>query len=253
MINEIAKAHNAEETEVICAWAQAWAALNLAPVFAALDAHALQVAHEVSVAVDSHTRALQKAVIKGVLSVTEQQLRDSAMQELAQLFSRSQAVRELIPTTHFTLPTRGLPPVFGQACETIESITSIADFLFAGLTVPRPEGMDLSHFLQLGMTFRRQVGIDGLERVLLQAPTNASQEPLRDHALQALRRAQQCLLMRVLQAPVGGQPTDNPSAVVEALMRKLKAGRAQTTLNLEHAVLGVWALSEAVSSVADNV
>jgi glutamate dehydrogenase len=150
-----------------------------------------------------------------------------------------------------------LPTDFVRACEAVEAIEGIADFLFAGLSVPRPDGMTLPEFLQLGMALRRQVGIDGLERVLMRAPANASQEPLRDHALQALRRAQQRLLMRVLQqAPVGSKPGDDPAAVVEALMAKLKvASRAAedaAAQNLEHAVLDVWALSEAASSTSDN-
>jgi hypothetical protein len=55
---------------------------------------------------------------------------------------------------------------------------------------------------------------------------------------------------------VGSKPDDNPAAVVEALMAKLKVGArtANDTAaeNLEHAVLDVWALSEAASSATDN-
>ncbi|MGE5650019.1 MAG: NAD-glutamate dehydrogenase domain-containing protein, partial [Bacillota bacterium] len=255
MVAEIAAARGVKETEVLCAWAQAWAALNLAPVFATLDAHALQVPRDVSIEVDRHTRALQKAVMAGVLSVPEQQLRESgALRELTQLFSRPQAVRELAPVSESTLAAQGLPADFAQACETVEALEGIADFLFAGLSVPRPEGMSLPQFLQLGMALRRQAGIDGLERVLMHAPASASQAPLRDHALQALRRAQQRLLMRLLQQiPVGSKPSDSPAAVVEALMRKLKVGAVQAGAQpgLEHAVLDAWALSEAASSATD--
>jgi len=255
LIAELAQARGVKETEVICAWAQAWAALNLAPVFAALDAHALQVSREVSQVIDQHTRALQKAVIEGVLSVPEQQIREStALAELTTLFSQPAAVRELAPVVESALPTQGLPAAFVQACEAVEAIEGIADFLFAGLSVPRPDGMSLPQFLKLGMTLRRQIGIDGLERVLMHAPASASQEPLRDHALQALRRAQQRLLMRVLQqTPANAKPSDNPAALVDALINKLQVGAraADSAQNLEHAVLDVWALSEAASATTD--
>lgn len=257
LIPEIARARGVKESDVICAWAQAWSALNLAPVFATLDAHALQVPREVSVEVDRHTRALQTAVINGVLSVSEQHLRESnALVELTQMFSHAEAVRELMPAIESSLPTQDLPAAFKQACETVEAIEGIADFLFAGLSVPRPEGMSLPQFLQIGMALRRQAGIDGLERVLMHAPASASQAPLRDHALQALRRAQQRLLMRLLQqTPAAAKPAADPAAMVAALINKLKVStrnaEAAGTVNLEYAVLDAWALSEAASSVTE--
>jgi glutamate dehydrogenase len=257
LIGEIAKARGVPETDVIRAWAQAWAALNLAPVFAALDAHALQVPQEVSKAIDRRTRSLQKAVIDGVLSVPEQQLRESgALDELTRLFRQPQAMRELMPARPSAVAQQPLPADFARACEMVEAIEDIADFLFAGLTVPRPDGMSLPQFLQLGMALRRQAGIDGLERVLMHASASAAQQPLRDHALQALRRAQQRLLTRVLQqVPIGSRPSDNPAAMIEALINKLKVGTRETqaaeSSSLEHVVLDVWALSEAASSIAD--
>ncbi|WP_420476309.1 NAD-glutamate dehydrogenase domain-containing protein [Noviherbaspirillum sp. ST9] len=257
MLMEIAQARGVKETDVICAWAQAWSALSLAPVFGTLDAHALQVPREVSLAVDQRTRALQKVVIQGVLSVPEQQLRESsALAELTTLFRKPETVQELAPSVPSALPLEGMPASFVQSCETVEAIEGIADFLFAGLSVPRPEGMSLTQFLQLGMALRRQAGIDGLERVLMHAPASATQEPLRDHALQALRRAQQRLLMRVLkQAPAGGKPSDDPASVVAALINKLKVGARTASTggqqNLELAVLDVWALSEAASTAVD--
>ena len=257
MIASAARAYGVKETEVICAWAQAWAALNLAPVFTTLDAYALKVPCEVSKLVDRHTRSLQKAVIEGVLSVPEQQLRESTgLQELTALFSQPEAVHRLAHATTSVIPLQGLPAEFAQACETVEALESTAAFLFAGLSVPRPEGMSLPQFLQLGMMLRRQAGIDDLERVLMRAPADAAQQPLRDHALQALRRTQQRLLMRVLQlAPVGGKPAGDPLHMVEALMGKLKVGARAAhdaaPQNIEHAVLDVWTLSEAASSAAD--
>ena len=257
LIAGIAQTHAVRETSVICAWAQAWAALNLAPVFAALDADALRVPPEVSKAVDRRTRSLQKAVIEGLLTVPEQQLRESgAMQELTELFRQPSAVRAIVPSHGSGFGDLGLPPAFAAACETVAAIEDIADFLFAGLAVPRPAGMSLAQFLQLGMTLRRQAGIDGLEHVLMHAHASAAQEPLRHHALQALRRAQQRLLMRVLQqAPGTTKPAADPALVVEALIDKLKVSARNATgaseRDLEQAVLEVWALSEAASAAMD--
>jgi glutamate dehydrogenase len=257
LITELARSRSVKETDVICAWAQAWAALNLAPVFDALDTHALQVPCDVSKAVDQHTRALQKAVINGMLSVPGQQLRESsALAELTMLFGQPDAMRELVPAFASSFETKGLPEAFTQACETVEAIESIADFLFASLSVPRPESMSLPQFLNLGMALRRQAGIDGLERVLMRATATAAQEPLRDHALQALRRAQQRLLMRVLQqAPLNTKPSEDPAALVDALIDKLQVGARMSDnmgqQNLELAVLDAWELSEAASSATD--
>ncbi|HYC43238.1 MAG TPA: NAD-glutamate dehydrogenase domain-containing protein [Noviherbaspirillum sp.] len=257
MVAEIAAARGVKETDVICAWAQAWAALSLAPVFNNLDEHALKVPREVSLAVDQRTRALQKVVIQGVLSVPEQHLRESsALAELTMLFSQQEVVQELAPAVPSSLPLQGMPTPSVRACETVEAIEGIADFLFAGLSVPRPDGMSLTQFLKLGMALRREAGIDGLERVLMHAPASATQEPLRDHALQALRRAQQRLLMRVLQqAPAGAKPSDDPASVVAVLINKLKVGARMASTsgqqNLELAVLDVWALSEAASTAVD--
>lgn len=257
LIGEIARSHGVKETDVICSWAQIWAAFNLAPVFAVLDAHALQVPRAVSKEIDQHTRSLQKAVIEGVLSVPEQQLRESnALTELSRLFSQPDAVRELALALDSLRAPQGLPAAVAQACETVNVIEGIADFLFSGLSVPRPDGMSLPQFLQLGMTLRRQAGIDGLEQVLMHVPANASQAPLRDHALQALRRAQQRLLMCVLQqTPAGTKFSSSPAVLVEALINKLKVGarsrNASEQKNLEHALLDVWALSDAASSATD--
>jgi glutamate dehydrogenase len=122
----------------------------------------------------------------------------------------------------------------------------MADFLFAALSVPRPTDMALPAFLQVGMRLRHQTGIDGLERMLMQSQSNPSQEALRGHALQALRRAQQRLLGRVLQSmPV------NAERAVETVIGQLKIdGHGNSNVaSLEHAVLDVWTLSEAASSM----
>ncbi len=245
LILDLARTHMVKETDVIGAWAQAWAALNLAPVFAALDAHALTVPCEVSKAVDKRTRALQKAVIEGVLSVPEQQLAASGgLDELTRLFSKIETARELMPAASAQGQEQH-PTAFTQACQAVEAIEGMADFLFAALSVPRPAGMGLAAFLRVGMNLRRQAGIDSLERVLTQTPGNASQEALRGHALQALRRAQQRLLAQVLQQ--GGE-ADAVGSVIGKLKLSSSAGNVQSQPSLEQAVLEVWALSEAASS-----
>ncbi len=245
----LALTHQVEEAEVIAAWAQAWSALNLAPLFAALDAHALDVPREVSRAVDQRTRALQRAVIEGVLSVPAAQLRESAaLAELTRLFGQPESARQLLALSTTVAEGASLqPPAFAQACQAVDAIEGMADFLFAALSVPRPAEMALPAFLQLGMRLRHQAGIDGLERVLMQSQGIPAQEALRGHALQALRRAQQRLLGRVLQ-----QMPVNMDGAVETVISQLKInGHGDRNLaSLEHAVLDVWTLSEAASSTA---
>lgn len=250
LLLDLAHGHMVDESEVIAAWAQAWAALNLAPVFEALDAHALEVPREVSKAIDQRTRALQKAVIEGVLSVPAAQLAESgALDELTKLFGSVDSARELMPATAAAAGQEQYPAAFVQACQAVEAIEGMADFLFAALSVPRPAGMGLPAFLKVGMNLRHQTGIDGLERVLMQTPGSGSQEALRGHALQALRRAQQRLLEQVLkQAP--SAKGDAVGNVIDKLKLNGNASHAQTEPSLEHAVLDVWTLSEAASSAA---
>jgi glutamate dehydrogenase len=137
----------------------------------------------------------------------------------------------------------------------VEAIEGMADFLFAAATVARPAGLSLPDFLAIGMDLRRRAGIEDLEQALMQLPIAQAQESLRSHALQALRRAQQRLLTQVLiQLPRGALSTAT-NGVVGAVVDQLKlhsratADPAQATL--EQAVLDVWALSEAASSVGD--
>lgn len=257
MVGNLAHTHFVKETDVIAAWAQAWAALNLAPVFSQLDAHALKVPRDVSKAIDKRTRSLQKAVVQGVLSVPEPQLRESAgFTELTRLFSQADTVRQLVPVTALADGDAKYPAAFEQACQAVEAIEGMADFLFAALSVPRPADMSLPAFLKVGMALRRQSGIDGLERVLMHAPTVASQEALRGHALKALRRAQQSLLMQVLKQTPAGK-AGNPDTAVEKVITQLKiharSGNAAEQQGLEQAVLAVWELSEAASSAASAV
>jgi glutamate dehydrogenase len=247
LVSTIARAHQVKEVDVICAWAQAWAALNLAPVFSALDAHALEVPCALSRTVDQRTRALQNAVIEGILSVPQQQLQTSGgFDELTRLFSVSGTASQLVPAAKGSVSANELPAAFAQACQTVEAIEGMADFLFAGLSIPRPVNMSLPEFLQVGMELRRQSGIEVLERVLMHTAVNASQEALRGHALQALRGAQQHLLTKVLQQ--ADKATTSIDAVGNLLRQRNIAARFSEVAgqdNLEQVILAVWELSEA--------
>jgi glutamate dehydrogenase len=250
MTGTLARTHLVKETDVITAWAQGWASLNLAPVFDTLDAHALLVPREVSKAVDQRTRALLKAVIEGVLAVPEQQREGAGFAELTALFGNADSARQLMALSASSPNGHGSNDAFGKACIAVEAIEGMADFLFAALSVQRPAGMGLPAFIQVGMAVRRQSGIDNLEHVLTRIRVEPQQEGLRSHALQVLRRAQQRLLMQVLQQiPVSAGGAEVPVKSVEQAMSKFKlvqqAGSGQPTF--EQAVLDVWALSEAVS------
>jgi glutamate dehydrogenase len=253
MVIDLARSHMVTESQVIRAWAQAWTTLHLAPLFATLDAHALLVPCAVSRAVDQRTRALQTAVIEGVLSVPEQQLRASAgLEELTRLFSQPAAELWMAPQSGFATAAvvaadAQCPAAFTQACQTIDTLQGLAEFLFSALLVPRPEGMALPAFLQLGMQLRRQAGIDRLGRVLTQTLISQPQQALRGHALLALRRVQQRLLVQLLEQTPGSQPGD----AIDTMLRKLSIQRSVTEpANLEQALLEVWALSEAVPFAA---
>jgi glutamate dehydrogenase len=238
MLRDLAAEHRVEETEVVKAWARAWSALHLAPVFDALDADALKVPRDVSMAVDARTRALLRAVIEGVLSLPAGA---DGMAELSTLFGQADQLRSLTPARSEADGHAGLPASFTAAWKAVETIESLATFLFAAVSVQRPSGMSLAQFLQVGMLLRQQAGIDMLERGLKLPAQSKSQEQLRNYAMQALRRTQQRLLLQVIeQAGKGGDPQAAVKAVTEA--RGLK-GFAQPT-DLEQAMLDVWALSE---------
>jgi len=256
MLIDLARTHMVTEEDVVNAWAQAWTTLHLAPVFATLDAHALLVPCVVSRAVDQRTRALQKAVIEGVLSVPEEQLRASAgLEELTRLFSQPTSELWMAPqsvsaTAVVVTADAEYQVAFNQACQTIEAMEGLAEFLFSALQVPRPEGMGLSAFLQLGMRLRRQAGIDSLGRVLTQTLHGQSQHALRGHASKALRRAQQRLLGHLLQQ-VEQAPSSPPGDAIDAMLKRLGINGATTEpADFDQALLEVWALSEAVPFTA---
>ncbi|MET0858939.1 MAG: NAD-glutamate dehydrogenase domain-containing protein, partial [Telluria sp.] len=245
MIRDLATENGVDETEVVKAWGQAWSALNLAPIFGALDADAMNVPRAVSIKVDQRTRVLFKAVLEGVLSVASVQA--GGMDELSRLFADPAMLQQMAPSQAEADSVPGLPAPFAQAWKSVDAIDSVASFVFAAMSVPRPAGMSLSQFLQVGMALRGRAGIDTLERGLKLAPHSKSQEQLRNYAMQALRRTQQRLLMQVLTKSNGGsEPLEAVGAVTHAMGL---AGYAEPA-DLEQAMLDVWALSEATSAAA---
>ncbi|MES2758406.1 MAG: NAD-glutamate dehydrogenase domain-containing protein [Pseudomonadota bacterium] len=245
MIRDLAIEHGVDETDVVKAWGQAWSALNLAPIFGALDADALNVPRAVSIKVDQRTRVLFKAVLEGVLSVAQGQA--GGMEELSTLFADPAMLQQMAPSQTEADTVAGLPATFGQAWRAVDAIDSVASFVFAAMSVQRPAGMSLAQFLQVGMALRGQAGIDTLERGLKLAPHSKSQEQLRNYATQALRRTQQRLLLQVLAKSNGGSM---PLEAVGDVTRAMGLAGYAEPADLEQAMLDVWALSEATSAGA---
>jgi glutamate dehydrogenase len=248
MIRELATEHQIDDAEVVKAWGQSWAALNLAPLFAALDADALNVPRAVSIKVDARTRVLFKAVLEGALSVSGDAQRSSGgMEELTRLFASPDMLKQLMPAQSEADGHQGLPVSFTQAWKAVEGIEAVATFLFAAVAVQRPAGMTLAQFLQVGMALRGQAGIDTLERGLKLSAQSKSQEQLRNYAMQALRRTQQRLLMQVLARSGNGGDT---LAAVEVVTNTMGLSGYALATDLEQAMLDVWALSEATTATA---
>ena len=247
MIRDLAIEHGVDESEVVKAWGQSWAALNLAPLFAALDADALNVPRAVSIKVDARTRVLFKAVLEGALSVPGDAKQGGGMEELTRLFAQPDMLKQLMPAQSEADGYQALPASFIQAWKAVEGIEAVATFLFAAVAVQRPAGMTLAQFLQVGMALRGQAGIDTLERGLKLSAQSKSQEQLRNYATQALRRTQQRLLMQVLAR--SGKGGDTLEAVELVTNTMGLSGYAMAT-DLEQAMLDVWALSEATTATA---
>lgn len=260
LVGDLARSYGVEEWQVVSAWAQAWAALNLAPIFNVLDAHALTIPRTVSMTVDARTRVLQKAVTEGVLSIPAEQNAANDIAELTRLFSQAETLAKLTPASS-SLPEGGnaasIAPEFVQASKAIDALESVAAFLFASLSVTRPNDMDLAQFLLVGMSLRREAGIDALERNLKLAPQNKSQEELRDYAQQALRRAQQRLLTLVLNQSSGSQSGSHDAVIVAIKQLTQNGNNPLTPLAqqqcLENAMRDVWALCDAASSVVADL
>ncbi|PRC94808.1 NAD-glutamate dehydrogenase domain-containing protein [Solimicrobium silvestre] len=245
MLVELAEKYQVAESEVILAWSQAWAALNLAPLFDTLDAHALLEPRDVSKALDERCRLLQRSLIEGVLSVPKNAASGN-LAELTALFSQQNSVAPLL--SKFVTEAKPFP----RACQTVEALIDMADFLFSALGTPRTEGLDLAVFLQIGLQLRQQSGIAQLEPMLMQSNVT----PLRTHALNALRRAQQRLLELVLLK----MPKIQDRLETEQLICHINAVLTQVGIqvktvqneqpSLETAVLEVWALSEAATATS---
>jgi glutamate dehydrogenase len=241
MLRDLAAEHRVDETEVVKAWARAWSALHLAPVFDALDADALKVPRDVSMAVDNRTRGLLRAVIEGVLSLPQGA---DGMAELSTLFGQADQLRSLTPSRSEADGHTGLPASFTGAWKAVETIESLATFLFAAVSVQRPGGMSLAQFLQVGMALRQRAGIDTLERGLKLPAQGKSQEQLRNYAMQSLRRAQQRLLMQVIERAA---QAGDPLAAVDEVVRDRGLSGFEQPVDLEQAMLDVWSLSEGAS------
>ncbi len=247
LLRELALEHQVDETDVLMAWAQAWAALHLASLFDALDADALNVPRAVSIKVDGRTRVLFKAVIEGVLAVPADGQRGGGMDELTRLFAQPDMLRQLMPAAADADVYPMLATTFTQAWRAVDAIEAVATFLFAAVAVQRPAGMSLAQFLQVGMALRHEAGIDTLERGLKLPAHGKSQEQLRNYAMQALRRTQQRLLMQVLAHAGGGADT---LEAVEVVTNAMGLSGYAMPVDLEQAMLDVWALSEAASATA---
>ena len=248
MLVELADKYKVGESDVILAWAQAWSALHLAPVFNVLDEHALLETREVSKSTDARCRVLQRALIEGVLSVSDNKALSQTsgnLVELTELFGNAPKVAPLL--SKFVTETKP----FARACQTVEALIEMADFLFSSLSAPRTENLDLAVYLQIGLQLRQQSGIAQLEPVLMQTQVT----PLGSHALNALRRAQQRLLELVLlKMPAGPIHADQLSAHINAVLAQVgiavKTGGRNELPGLESAVLDAWALSEAASAAS---
>jgi glutamate dehydrogenase len=242
MLRDLALEHRIDEAEVIKAWGQAWSALHLAPVFEALDNDALTVPRDVSQAVDARTRIMLRTVIEGVLSLPAEQAGAGGMVELANLFAQPEQLRQLMPARSEADAHAGLPSSFAQAWRAVDTVESLATFLFTAVSVQRPQGMSLADFLAVGMQLREQAGLAALEQGLKLPAVGKAQEQLRNYALQALRRTQQRLLTEVLERTK--QHGDTAAAVRDLTAAMGLAGGRPQPADLEGAMLEVWALSE---------
>ena len=275
MIGILAQRHAVAETEVILAWARGWSALNLGRLFDVLDAHALHVTPTVSRALDLRTRSLQAAVASGVLSMpapvaaaASQPPAATGLEELTYLFAHDQQVEHWLampagegPMVGTTVGTGDTAPLAGSdaamqafagASRRVDAIEAVADFLFAALAVKRPSGMTLAALLQLGVQVRRQTGIDLLEQSLMHAAGTPSQQGLRGHALQALRRAQQSLLAGMLALIADLPQGDARIALrIDARLGRLpRQAPPGAQPQLDDAILYAWTFSEGVLALA---
>ena len=262
LLSELALEQGVAEADVIQAWAQAWSALKLAPVFEALDMDALTVPLAASIKVDARTRVLQRTMIAGVLSVPVDQFGGAEgvaqLAQLAGLFSQPQALllapagagAEAVAVDPDLASLTETP--FARAWQAVDAIESVAGFLFSALAVARPSDMDLAALLQLGLALRRDVGIGALERGLAQTPHSKSQAQLRNYARRALLRTQQRLLAQLLHRAAGAEAGADATEAIAEMVAALGAQQCvvHAAPDLEQTMLDVWALSEAAGTLA---
>ena len=271
MIVSLATRHAVSETDVLLAWARGWSTLHFGSLFAVLDAHALKIAPEASRDLDRRTRALQAAVTSGVLAMLTPQSAPAGLGELEALFSENglqtgqpswlavagRLQGGVAGTTLSPIDPDGDCSASTVASRTVDAIETIADFLFAALAVTRPSSMSLASLLDIGLAVRRRTGIDRLEHRLMHAEATSAQQALRGHALQALRRAQQQLLERVLSTIATS--TTAITAIEETLVDllailpaapALPASGLETAVTdqdgIDDAILAAWSLSDAI-------
>ncbi|WP_338847395.1 NAD-glutamate dehydrogenase domain-containing protein [Massilia sp. W12] len=245
MVAQLAAQYQVSQPHVVIAWAQAWAALNLAPLYDALDADALNVPRQVSMDVHERSRQLQKGMVEGVLALQQSTSDSSALSQLSQLFGEQELLNRLIGSGAAWPALDGVAQAYAHAALALDALSGVAGFLFASLSVKRPADMDLAQFLRVGMELRSASGIAQIERGLKQGAEGESQSQLRDFAQQALRRAQQRLLNHVLQS---GKMEDQDIA---AMVQNLGLAAPQFGADLAQVMLQAWALSEAANRVAE--
>lgn len=241
MVAQLANQYKVAQEDVVIAWGQAWAALNLAPIYDALDAQALFVPRQVSMDVDARSRLLQKGMIEGIIALPTDTNTDAALQQLQTLLSEPTLLAQLVSGEEWPA-LDGVEAGFAHAAKAVDALSGVASFLFASLTVNRPANMDLAQFMRVGMQLRQETGIASLERGLKQSADSASQQQLRDFAQQALRRAQQSLLSHVLQGGDGA---------LDKLLKQLGNNKAALQGDLAHVMLQTWALSDAANRVQE--
>lgn len=258
MIPMLAARHGVADTDVIVAWAAAWSALHLGPLFDVLDANAMRVPPDISRLQDRRCRALQESVTTAVLSMPATLSAQTAgsthagLAELSHLFGANETTPSWLPPVAGPVNAQDndIPAAFITAGQRIEAIEALSPFLFSALAVVRTPGMPLSMLLQLGVAVREQTGIDLLEQTLMKTVVPAAQQGLCAHALHALRRAQHTLLTRVLHEMV-----DHPAgagllaqAVRVCLARLLPHNFGSAAATLDDAILGAWSISERVQA-----
>lgn len=247
---ELARARGVAETEVLCAWAQGWHMLKLAPHFATLDQYALTVPLATAREVERDTRVLPRSVTSGVLAMPIPQQPDQTAAQLDALFAQPELLAggqgQALPTS--SLSSSDLPPAFAQAAAALAALGQTARALFAALVVAASAHQPLGELLRLTLALRHALGIERLEQALMQGTARAEAAALREQALQALSRGEQRLLLRVLQQEGRPDDIDASLAALPVLTAALAAPAGAPLASFEQAVLQAWKLAEAAGA-----